>query len=65
MPAAETRVESEIERIERWRAQELERGGFSPEAAAELAPRHDIDLHEAVGLLERGCTPELALQILL
>jgi hypothetical protein len=30
-----------------------------------LAASHDIDLHDAVSLLERGCSVELALQILL
>lgn len=57
--------ETEIERIERWRAQELERAGFPPRDAATLAGRFDVDLHYAVGLIERGCTHELALQILL
>ena len=58
-------VETETERIEQWRAHELERAGFDPEDAAELAARHDVDLHFAVGLLERGCPPETALRILL
>jgi len=57
-------VESEVERVERWRAQELERAGFEPDAAFELALRSDVDLHAAVALVERGCSPELALKIL-
>jgi hypothetical protein len=57
-------VETEVERVERWRAEELERAGFHPEAAFELAMRFDVDLHAAVDLVERGCSPELALQIL-
>jgi hypothetical protein len=57
-------VESEVERVERWRAEELERAGFQPDAAFELALRSDVDLHAAVELVERGCSPELALQIL-
>ena len=56
---------SEIERIERWRAEELERAGYEPRAAGRLAVRHDVDLHTAVELLERGCSPDLALKILL
>jgi hypothetical protein len=56
---------SEIERIERWRHEELERAGYDPESALVLAASHDVDLHEAVGLLERGCSVDLALQILL
>jgi hypothetical protein len=58
-------VESEIERILRWRAGELERAGYRPDQAAELAGRPDIDLHLAVELLERGCPTAVALRILL
>jgi hypothetical protein len=57
--------QTEIERIERWRAQELERAGFKPRAAGRLAVRHDVDLHTATDLLECGCPPDLALKILL
>jgi len=56
---------TEMERIERWRAQELERAGYEPRAAGRLAVRHDVDLHTAVDLLQRGCPPSLALRILL
>jgi len=57
--------ETEIERIELWRAEELERAGYEPRAAATIAARHDIDLHRAGDLLKQRCPPELALQILL
>ena len=57
--------QTEIERIERWRAEELERAGYEPRAAGRLAVRHDVDLHTAVELLERGCPADLALRILL
>jgi len=56
---------TEVERIERWRAEELERAGYEPRAAGRLAVRHDIDLHSAIDLLLRGCSPDLALRILL
>jgi len=67
MSAAELDVyrETESERIERWRAQELERAGYSTGEAAELAGRLEVDLHFAVDLLERGCPSETALRILL
>jgi hypothetical protein len=65
MPAVEEIVETERERVERWRADELMRAGFDPSSAVELAARLDIDLHAATELLDRGCSPELALQILL
>ncbi len=66
MAAAElTTKETEQERIERWRAGELERAGYERSAAALLAARADVDLHYAIDLLRNGCDPELALQILL
>jgi hypothetical protein len=67
MTAAEagTRETTEIERIERWRTDALERAGYSSRAAQEIAARLDIDLHVATSLLERGCSEELAVQILL
>lgn len=66
MAAAELQsIETEQERIERWRAEELERAGFEPAAAVLLARRLDIDLHDAISLLARGCDPELALKILI
>lgn len=65
MPTAETNVRpTEQELVERWRAEELERAGYPERAAAELAMRNDVDLHRAVELLNQGCSPELALQIL-
>ena len=65
MPAVEEIVETELERVERWRADELMRAGFDPAAAIALASRLDIDLHRAAELLDRGCSSELALKILL
>jgi hypothetical protein len=65
MTAAELQETTEIERIELWRREELERGGYPPDAARAIAERHDVDLRAAVALLERGCPPETALRILL
>lgn len=66
MPTAETQVRpTEQELVEQWRAEELERAGYPAQAAAELATRADVDLHRAAELLQQGCSPELALQILL
>jgi hypothetical protein len=66
MSAAEAQVhdETELERITRWRREELERAGYGADDAAELAARLDVDLHTAILLLERGCEPALALKIL-
>jgi hypothetical protein len=57
--------DTELDKIERWRTEELQRAGYGTRAAGRIASRHDIDLHLAVGLLARGCDPELALKILL
>ena len=66
MPTAETILRpTEQELVECWRAEELERAGYPAGAAAELAMRNDVDLHRAAELIQRGCSPDLALQILL
>ena len=65
MTTAEVRAASEIERIEAWRQEELERAGYPIDAARELAGRHYVDLHVAIDLVRSGCEPRLALQILL
>jgi hypothetical protein len=59
------RPETETERVERWRAEVLERAGYDVEAAREVASRGDVDLHRAIELIQSGCSAELALQILL
>ena len=65
MPTADTTFqETEQEIVERWRAQELVRAGFSEDVATELAVRTDVDLHRASDLIRHGCTPELAARIL-
>jgi hypothetical protein len=58
-------AETEHERVVRWRTEALERAGYDRHSAAELAVRPDVDLHRAIALIEQGCTPELALRILL
>jgi hypothetical protein len=65
MTAAGVDERTELERIEAWRLQELERAGYPAEVATAIAARHDVDLHGAIGLLEKGCPPEIAGRILL
>jgi hypothetical protein len=66
MSAVEEEIlETELERVERWRAEELIRAGYDPDAAMQLACRHDVDLHRAATILTQGCSPGLALRILL
>jgi hypothetical protein len=65
MSAVDTEVFEETVLVEAWRAEQLELAGYGAAAAAELAARHDVDLHVAIEMLSRGCPPELALKILL
>jgi hypothetical protein len=65
MTAATFTPLDETDLIDAWRAEELERAGYLPSEAAEIAVRHDIDLHLAVDMLGRGCPSDLALRILL
>jgi hypothetical protein len=64
MPAVDEVLETELERVERWRAEALVRSGYDPVAAAGIAARLDIDLHTAIDLVERGCPADLAVRIL-
>jgi hypothetical protein len=63
--ATSVQEQTELQQIEHWRRERLELAGYPAAAASELAGRHDIDLHDAVGLLERGCPVDLAVRILL
>ena len=58
-------VETEEERVLRWRQEELCRAGYPDRLALKLALRRNVDLHQAVDLLRRGCPPETAARILL
>ena len=64
MAAAHDTIDTELDRVERWRTAELMRVGFAGDDAVALAARTDVDLHEAVELVRRGCPPELAVRIL-
>ena len=64
MAATQDITETELDRVERWRTAELMRVGFAGDDAVALASRFEVDLHEAIALVERGCPPELAIRIL-
>jgi len=55
----------EVELVEQWRLDTLERAGYDAESAAVLAASPEVDLHLAVSLVKGGCPVALALQILL
>ena len=67
MSAIELHLEAETEhqRVERWRIEELERAGYDAGSAALLAASAEVDLHRAIDLLRRGCPADLAVRILL
>lgn len=62
-PAPEPTAE-EDHRVEDWREEYLLRAGFPPEAAIQLSRDPAVDIHLAERLLERGCAPSVAVDIL-
>jgi hypothetical protein len=48
----------------RWRERRLLNAGFSTALAELLARQQRVDLHELLGLVDRGCPPHLAARIL-
>jgi hypothetical protein len=47
-----------------WRLETLLRAGFEPGLATCIADSEDVDLHQLLDLVGRGCPPELAARIL-
>ena len=47
-----------------WRAQRLQSAGFPADVAERLAGDDELDLHELLELVDRGCPPHLAARIL-
>jgi hypothetical protein len=56
--------ESEPSKIESWRLHTLLEAGY-PVHLAERIAASEVDLHDAVELLARGCAPTTAAEILL
>ena len=56
--------ESEQAKVESWRLHVLMEAGY-PLSLAERIAGSEVDLHRAVELLRRGCTPQTAAEILL
>ena len=53
--------DDEESRVYEWRTEQLQRLGFSSTLARVFAGV--VDWHEIAALVERGCTPALALEI--
>ena len=62
---ADTREGTEIERIERWRAEALERAGYGPRAAASSPGGSTSTCTSRATCSRRAARQELALQILI
>ena len=56
--------ESEQAKVESWRLHVLMEAGY-PLSLAERIAASEVDLHRAVELLTRGCSPATAAEILL
>jgi hypothetical protein len=59
-----TTVETERDKVESWRLHVLIEAGF-PLSLAERVAASEADLHTAVDLVDAGCTPQTAAEILL
>lgn len=55
---------SDDDLVAEWRYATLLEAGYPAETALMLAVRLDVDLHQAVELLEHGCPLEQAIEIL-
>lgn len=56
--------QDERAKVQGWRLHVLLEAGYPIELAEQVAGS-EADLHDAVQLVENGCTPEVATQILL
>jgi hypothetical protein len=59
--SVEVQASDEDERVYAWRVERLSDLGLSNIVASAIAPL--VDWHEIARLVERGCSPELALEI--
>ena len=55
----------ELDRIRRWRLDELLRAGYALPDALEIAVHTEVDLHRATSLVERGCPSSTAVRIVI
>jgi hypothetical protein len=61
---AHTTTGSGVDRVVVWRREQLVQSGLALPLAAWLAKDTRYDLHALIGLVERGCPPQLAVRIL-
>jgi hypothetical protein len=61
-------AEPELEPVreeENWRLEQLFKAGYDPHSAEIIARRPDINLHKAVEIVQKGCSVDVAMRILL
>jgi hypothetical protein len=61
---ARTTADPAADDVVRWRRRQLAQAGFPAPLAAGVADDPRYDLHALIGLVERGCPPDLATRIL-
>jgi hypothetical protein len=60
----QTRLHASARALGDWRRRRLVAAGFEPALATRLAGDDEVDLHELLVLVDRGCPPKLAARIL-
>ena len=60
--AAEHRVETDPKAVT-WRHDQLVLAGYTSDEAYAIATNADVDLHEAIAIVKRGCAPATACRI--
>ena len=65
MMLEEIEARSERAKVESWRLHVLVEAGYPVHLAEKLAAAHRVDLHQAVELVQQGCAPPMAAEILL
>ena len=58
------KIKPDARAVVSWRRDQLVRAGFTLPVAARLARDPRYDIHALIELVERGCSPELAMRIL-
>jgi hypothetical protein len=56
---------NEAEQVHAWRLEQLLTAGYPIPIAEQLARSGRVELHQALDLLDKGCSPQLAGEILL
>jgi hypothetical protein len=63
MTRASAHTYDHADRVSDWRRRRLLAAGFGARLAGQLAATDEVDLHEILELVDRGCPPEVAARI--